>query len=1746
MVRNLVDELARAVVRWFQGVIVYWRHLLAPGVSMMDRWHMILALKMYFNDIVLFFWMIGGLVTLTFSGMKDRLFVVPRLLEFSNVTITQLINQVTVGHFAALSPVGIALTVGVGLFVIMAVLYLLNTKTNLGDKSVALKWDQKNKWKSIKNGLKYIFVPSLTGFLSYVLVGGPLFGGLFVMPSVMALFSVAVGVMIYFAIFMGGKKGDAAGFVDFRTRPKQTFITSIISLNRPILTTKAFLGNLLRDLAHGSHPRTASDKESLKARKMKGAYLISGALLIVSIIIPWIYSVSAIPLIAGAILISLILPFIASRWAKNYVPMAWVLTGLGAVALGIGIFAVWGTPILNVIGSQLMNGLVSIQAIPGLTPIASSISAFFGDSNVLSVGFWARQAIKLLVSVSLLERINKALGILPEPLPWIGFSAKAGQSGLLTLPMAGILTRGSFVTLLFVLLSSVFIWSHQWVLLWGITFVASWGLGFVAIWYSSKAMYWSGDNPVEDYIEQQIEKKYETEAKKGKPPTGEDLEQFEAGLRAQLLDQAKKTQGRFETIEYAERRAAAEAMKSLYLPLKLSYVLLVWSIFLVIPYLLVWSIFMAHTLGTLVFGVAITFEAAVLMTVLLGIFSRPHISGKRLTFGGFPSIMSSLHRFVAHDFQSLWKGGFHNIDMRDPKKNGSMINYLLARSTGKPKLEIHAAWVRLQSDIIDLVSSALFTFGVVIGFLAIGAVVVGVPIYLYAGIDHFILPGASLGKVIFQFVMANYLPAAIASFILPRVFAALFAAFALPFKFFGRFLTSLYGNKQLMAYVEIKAPNSVFSVITGISLAIATVGTVLFAAVPVGFLFTLGFHSAAWMVSLGVVGVGLAWLGIWVVLRWQYKLDNLVEQLKSTDRAKRALARDLISGVLRPREQIDVWLDLLGKGIGRYEAINSLEWWFRGKERGNKEVINTARSKVIDALLPLLRDQDTTIRQMSAHAIGRIFEPVSATEMTEKKNQVVALLLSAGGAEINAGNEKQQMVIRNVISVALGRIGSLDSQSFLVDHLLNDQDDVRWGAAQGLGLLRYLAGKSPQKDTSVAMLSQILTDESRAFDVRASVAVSLLHQRQLNAAYDLDPQVLSAAKDILERAENPSNLTDPLVKADIPPLASAILKMLEARTELRKPTTSRSEVREPVYEDIQARYDRGEWTAMQAVEEMLRRQVEADRFIKGFRTEDEIIKSIANYPMGEYYVGQINPARKDRRKGITGAKEGCFLCEGNMPPNEKGFRITAIGNQQYLVVPNPFPVAPYHMVMVWPEHLPQFMNGKILQDLLRVARQLPGIDIAHNGFAGASIPDHQHFHVLKFQDMELTLANGRRIKGLPLDTYIQEAIQNPTDLGDRLEKLYEAESIQVFKVHGWYQTGDGREVLAYVIEGKDGEDIAKLSSYFLQALGEIIPDSTHNLKILALGSGENDPVRLVIFPRRRGLHTKEIGTQEMAGYPSIPPEYEDVILREPLDEYKKIMHEASISYEQLRPVEERLKELIRAEARENEVEAQMLKNLDYRDEFIKNAVQGVGPDINEIDIITTKGTEQVTQEIINGIRGKLISQEKAVQIIGGATRGSMMTLLDLDIGGDINALRKKSRLVLVQVGEGRRMLFGSASLGYKNKGLDKNPGADLTNLEQRLLERGLYYDEEGLLWFSIDAAHAPYFSNPQKAEVVDPIIDENGKVIQPGKGGIQVYVYPVQLDFHEDIVSTHGALIMKNPKNPEPQEIVLAVEKPGH
>jgi len=86
------------------------------------------------------------------------------------------------------------------------------------------------------------------------------------------------------------------------------------------------------------------------------------------------------------------------------------------------------------------------------------------------------------------------------------------------------------------------------------------------------------------------------------------------------------------------------------------------------------------------------------------------------------------------------------------------------------------------------------------------------------------------------------------------------------------------------------------------------------------------------------------------------------------------------------------------------------------------------------------------------------------------------------------------------------------------------------------------------------------------------------------------------------------------------------------------------------------------------------------------------------------------------------SKRPCFLCEGNLDPEERG-----VPFNDYTIYCNPFPIVDRHLTIVHREHQIQHIEGEG-GNMLDIAQALPGYFVIYNGpECGASAPDHMHF-----------------------------------------------------------------------------------------------------------------------------------------------------------------------------------------------------------------------------------------------------------------------------------------------------------------------------------------------------------------------------------------------------------------------------------
>jgi hypothetical protein len=118
--------------------------------------------------------------------------------------------------------------------------------------------------------------------------------------------------------------------------------------------------------------------------------------------------------------------------------------------------------------------------------------------------------------------------------------------------------------------------------------------------------------------------------------------------------------------------------------------------------------------------------------------------------------------------------------------------------------------------------------------------------------------------------------------------------------------------------------------------------------------------------------------------------------------------------------------------------------------------------------------------------------------------------------------------------------------------------------------------------------------------------------------------------------------------------------------------------------------------------------------------------------LGEREVrAQFNPGRvvntTSEVDAASIAARPCFLCPGNLPPEERGL----VFEQDWVLLANPAPILPQHLVLAHREHRPQLSRDAIAT-LVALAEATAGhaVCIFNGAACGASAPDHLHLQAL--------------------------------------------------------------------------------------------------------------------------------------------------------------------------------------------------------------------------------------------------------------------------------------------------------------------------------------------------------------------------------------------------------------------------------
>lgn len=202
---------------------------------------------------------------------------------------------------------------------------------------------------------------------------------------------------------------------------------------------------------------------------------------------------------------------------------------------------------------------------------------------------------------------------------------------------------------------------------------------------------------------------------------------------------------------------------------------------------------------------------------------------------------------------------------------------------------------------------------------------------------------------------------------------------------------------------------------------------------------------------------------------------------------------------------------------------------------------------------------------------------------------------------------------------------------------------------------------------------------------------------------------------------------------------------------------------------------------------------------------------------------QFNPARSrstcaDLSKK-TIEKRPCFLCNANLPVEQKGFEI----QEKYLLLINPYPIFENHLTISDRTHQPQAIIGRI-NDMLALAKELVSYTVFYNGpQCGASAPDHFHFQ-----------AAQRNI--MPIDTEFEYLKKYKS------RQLVFEEDIQIIQIKSYL-----RKVLVFESEYKEPID------YFFSKVYNQLPfdQDSNEPMINLLANYQNGKYRLYLFIRNK-------------------------------------------------------------------------------------------------------------------------------------------------------------------------------------------------------------------------------------------------------------------------------------------------------
>ncbi len=163
-------------------------------------------------------------------------------------------------------------------------------------------------------------------------------------------------------------------------------------------------------------------------------------------------------------------------------------------------------------------------------------------------------------------------------------------------------------------------------------------------------------------------------------------------------------------------------------------------------------------------------------------------------------------------------------------------------------------------------------------------------------------------------------------------------------------------------------------------------------------------------------------------------------------------------------------------------------------------------------------------------------------------------------------------------------------------------------------------------------------------------------------------------------------------------------------------------------------------TLLTAALEALYQQEIQLRYIEPQRLKDNLYFQFDDPKYNVTFKAQVNYLRDHYINDMSNRPKSnidCPICYDNINvPGKENLRVHSfkLAQQDYFAQYSPYPLFPYHTVVINQKHYPMTMNQQCVVDLVDFIQQAPGYTCCSNSdieWAGASILQHHHYQMFK-------------------------------------------------------------------------------------------------------------------------------------------------------------------------------------------------------------------------------------------------------------------------------------------------------------------------------------------------------------------------------------------------------------------------------